>query len=359
LLHEASAIRLAPLIKRGIAYHHAGMLPTLKEVIERLFTSRLIKVIFTTETFALGINMPARTVAFDAMRKFYGRGHRNLKTRDFYQMAGRAGRRGMDKEGYVYCRINPRRIQIEEVRRILYARPERVLSKFNSSYATILHLYAKYQERLYELYPLTLHYFQEKPRRRKGARQMLQSKVELLKELNYIRGQELSAKGKFAAAIYGFELPLAEIYAQNILDELSEVELGILAAGLVYEPRRQDQAPKITRNARRLKEITDKTCGNIHRLERKLRIWPKSKEYFFHLAPVCEAWLSGCDFSKLGRYAEVDEGELVRYFRMAIQILREIRQAPVSSDTLKQKIKRVLGRFNRDIVDAEKQLRIS
>jgi len=359
LAHEASAARLAPLIKRGVAYHHAGMLPTLKEVIERLFTSRLIKVIFTTETFALGINMPARTVVFDAMRKFYGRGHRNLKTRDFYQMAGRAGRRGMDKEGYVYCRINPRWIQIEEVRRILYARPERVLSKFNSSYATILHLYAKYQERLYELYPLTLHYFQEKPRRRKGARQMLQSKVALLKELNYIRGQELSAKGKFAAALYGFELPLAEIYAQNILDELSEVELGILASALVYEPRRQDHVPKITRNARRLKEITDKTCANIHRLERKLRIWPKSKGYFFHLAPVCEAWLSGCDFSKLGQYTDIDEGELVRCFRMAVQILREIQQAPVSSDALKQKIKKVLGVLNRDIVDAEKQLRIS
>src|SRR3989338_4406056 len=62
LLNEKSADSMAPFIERGIAFHHAGMLPTLKEVIERLFTSRLIKVIFTTETFALGINMPARTV---------------------------------------------------------------------------------------------------------------------------------------------------------------------------------------------------------------------------------------------------------------------------------------------------------
>ncbi|GAG04541.1 unnamed protein product, partial [marine sediment metagenome] len=139
LKHEKSAQSLGTLIKRGIAYHHAGMLPTLKEVIERLFTSRLLKVIFTTETFALGINMPARTVVFDELRKFYGRYHHNLKTRDFYQMAGRAGRRGMDKEGYVYCRINPRRIQFEELRTILYGKPERITSKFNSSYATVLH----------------------------------------------------------------------------------------------------------------------------------------------------------------------------------------------------------------------------
>jgi superfamily II RNA helicase len=70
------------------------MLPTLKEVIERLFTSRLLKLIFTTETFALGINMPARTVIFDELEKFYGTGFKTLTTRDFFQMAGRAGRRG-------------------------------------------------------------------------------------------------------------------------------------------------------------------------------------------------------------------------------------------------------------------------
>lgn len=223
LKKELSAERLSSLIKRGVAYHHAGMLPTLKEVIERLFTSRLLKVIFTTETFALGINMPARTVIFDQLRKFYGRYHSNLKTRDFYQMAGRAGRRGMDKEGYVYCRINPRWIQFEEVKRILYGKPERITSKFNSSYATLLHLYAKHQEELYQIYPLTLHYFQEKPRRRKGAQEMLRSKVSLLKELGYIQNEKLTAKGNFASALYGYELPMAEIYAQNILEQLNQV----------------------------------------------------------------------------------------------------------------------------------------
>ena len=358
LKKEASAQRLLPLIKRGVAYHHAGMLPTLKEVIERLFTSRLLKVIFTTETFALGINMPARTVAFDGLRKFYGRYHRNLKTRDFYQMAGRAGRRGMDKEGFVYCRINPQRIRLEELKRILYARPERIISKFNSSYATLLHLYEKHQEKLYALYPRTLHYFQEKPGRRKGAQQMLRSKIGLLKELDYIQDKKLTTKGEFAAALYGFELLLAEIYAQNVLEQLSQTELGILATALVYEPRKAEHPLKITRNLRGLKEITDQTIKTVHRMEQKFRIWPKSKQCFYHLAGVTEAWLRGTSFSKLGQYTDVDEGELVRYFRMAVQILREIRKAPISSNILKEKAKRLIAVFKRDIVDAEKQLRI-
>lgn len=358
LEHEASAIKLLPLIKRGIAYHHAGMLPTLKEVIERLFTSRLIKVIFTTETFALGINMPARTVIFDQMRKFYGHYHRNLKTRDFYQMAGRAGRRGMDKEGYVYCRINPRWIEFEEVKRILYARTESVRSKFNSSYGTLLHLYAQHQEKLYKLYPLSFHYFQEKPRQRKSAQEMLKNKVSLLKELGYIENQRLTAKGEFAAGLYGFELPLGEMYAQNIFDQLSPTELAILSCALVYEPRRQDENPKIPRKLGRLSTITENTSAHIQRLERKWHLWPKSKGYFYHLSPACEAWIGGCDFNKLMSYTDVDEGELVRYFRMAVQILREIQYAPVSSPKLKNKIAKLLPLLNRDIVDAEKQLRI-
>jgi len=121
LTNEKSAGLMYPLIRQGIAFHHAGMLPTLKEVVERLFTSRLLKVIFTTETFALGINMPSRSVIFDDLRKFYGKYIRNLKTRDFYQMAGRAGRRGIDTEGFVYCRINPARIRIDEVKQIITA----------------------------------------------------------------------------------------------------------------------------------------------------------------------------------------------------------------------------------------------
>lgn len=357
LTKEKSAQILAPLIKRGIAYHHAGMLPTLKEVVERLFTSRLLKVIFTTETFALGINMPARTVIFDELRKFYGHYHRNLKTRDFYQMTGRAGRRGMDKEGFVLCRINPKRIPIEEVRRILYARPEKISSRFNSSYSTLLHLYDKHKERLYEIYPLTLHYFQERPRQRKGAEDMLRAKIGLLKELGYIRDENLTAKGRFAASVYGYELPLTEIYAQNVLEGLNEIELGLLACALVYEPRRQDEAPKISRHIRHLKEMTDRSARAILQSEQKWHIFPKSKDYFYHLSEVTTAWLGGCDFAKLEQYTNVDEGELVRYFRMAVQILREIQQAPVTPAPLKEKIRHLLPIFKRDIIDAEKQLR--
>ena len=90
---------LRGMLARGVGFHHAGMLPLQKEMVERLFATGLLKVLYTTETFALGINMPARAVVFDSLTKFDGIDFDYMRTRDYMQMAGRAGRLGMDEEG--------------------------------------------------------------------------------------------------------------------------------------------------------------------------------------------------------------------------------------------------------------------
>ena len=357
LSHERTAQTLYPLVQRGIAYHHAGMLPTLKEVVERLFTSRLLKVIFTTETFALGINMPSRSVIFDELRKFYGRYVRTLKTRDFYQMAGRAGRRGIDKEGFVYSRINPNRINIEEVKRIIYGRAEEVRSQLNTSYATILNLYEKYQEDLFKIYPLSLHYFQSRKHEQIEAVRLIEAKLKLLKEWNYISGDALTQKGQFAKSVYGYELILAELYDQNILEQLDEVDLGVLAAAVVFEPRKNQGVAGLSKNARRIRHISEEVFAEIKHKEQRYRIYPTSKIPFFHLSTTMEAWLRGTAFEKILRFTDTDEGEVIRYFRMSVQILREINDARVASSILKEKIRQTMRVINRDIVNAEKQLR--
>ena len=87
--------------KRGIAVHHGGMLPILKEYVEILFGRGLIKVLLATETFAMGVNMPARAVIYTSLRKHDGTGFRQLTPGEYTQMAGRAGRRGLDDVGIV------------------------------------------------------------------------------------------------------------------------------------------------------------------------------------------------------------------------------------------------------------------
>lgn len=94
-------LRIKDLLKRGIGIHHGGLLPIIKEIVEILFSRGLIKVLFATETFAMGVNMPARTVVFNSISKHDGRNFRELLTGEYIQMSGRAGRRGLDTVGTV------------------------------------------------------------------------------------------------------------------------------------------------------------------------------------------------------------------------------------------------------------------
>lgn len=96
---------LLPLLRRGIGIHHSGLLPILKETIEILFQEGLIKVLFATETFSIGLNMPAKTVVFTSVRKFDGIALRYVTPSEFIQMSGRAGRRGLDDRGIVIMMI--------------------------------------------------------------------------------------------------------------------------------------------------------------------------------------------------------------------------------------------------------------
>ena len=152
------------LIACGIAYHHAGMLPTLKEVVERLFTSGLIQLLFTTETFAVGINMPACTVVFDSLEKFDGISFRYLQAREYHQMAGRAGRRGIDPVGYVYSKVDPRYATFSDVGKAVSDKIEPITSQFNLSYSSILNLYEKYGDDIYDVYTMSLSNYQNKKR---------------------------------------------------------------------------------------------------------------------------------------------------------------------------------------------------
>ncbi|MBG6184409.1 ATP-dependent RNA helicase HelY [Arthrobacter sp. CAN_A214] len=92
---------------RGFSAHHAGMLPTFKEVVEKLFAAGLVKAVFATETLALGVNMPARSVVLEKLDKFNGEAHVNVTAGEYTQLTGRAGRRGIDVEGHAVVLWQP------------------------------------------------------------------------------------------------------------------------------------------------------------------------------------------------------------------------------------------------------------
>ena len=128
---------LLPLLQRGVAVHHSGLLPVLKEVVELLFQENLVKLLFATETFAMGLNMPARTVIFSELSKFDGSEFRYLSSGEYIQMSGRAGRRGLDTRGVV-IQMADERTDLVKVREMLEGSADSLSSKFHLSYNMLL-----------------------------------------------------------------------------------------------------------------------------------------------------------------------------------------------------------------------------
>jgi len=130
-------------LKRGIASHHAGLLPAWKELVEELFQQGLIKVVFATETLAAGINMPARTTVISSLSKRTEDGHRLLFSSEFLQMSGRAGRRGKDTQGYVVT-LQTRFEGAKEASALAISKPNSLESQFTPSYGMVLNLLQSY-----------------------------------------------------------------------------------------------------------------------------------------------------------------------------------------------------------------------
>ncbi|EOO03579.1 putative atp-dependent rna helicase dob1 protein [Phaeoacremonium minimum UCRPA7] len=130
---------ILPLLERGIGVHHSGLLPILKETIEILFQEGLIKVLFATETFSIGLNMPARTVVFTQVTKWDGVQRRPLTTGEYIQMSGRAGRRGLDDRGIVIMMVDDK-LEPETAKSIVAGAQDKLNSAFYLGYNMVLNL---------------------------------------------------------------------------------------------------------------------------------------------------------------------------------------------------------------------------
>ena len=130
---------ILPLLKRGVGIHHGGLLPILKEVIEILFQEGLIKCLFATETFSIGINMPAKTVVFTATRKYDGKDFRWITSGEYIQMSGRAGRRGKDDQGIVIQMIDEK-MDPDVTKNMIYGASDPLYSSYHVSYNMVLNM---------------------------------------------------------------------------------------------------------------------------------------------------------------------------------------------------------------------------
>ncbi|EPS63959.1 hypothetical protein M569_10822, partial [Genlisea aurea] len=138
---------MLPLLLRGIAVHHSGLLPIIKELVELLFQEGLVKALFATETFAMGLNMPAKTVVFTTVKKWDGDSHRYIGSGEYIQMSGRAGRRGKDERGICIIMVDDK-MEMNTLKEMVLGRPAPLVSTFRLSYYSILNLMSRAEGQL-------------------------------------------------------------------------------------------------------------------------------------------------------------------------------------------------------------------
>jgi superfamily II RNA helicase len=362
--------QLRRLAGHGILYHHAGLLPVHKEIVERLFTTGLVKLLFTTETFALGVNMPARTVCFASLKKFDGVRLDWLLAREYGQMAGRAGRQGIDPVGYVYSIVDDRDLDVHAIEHLFDGRIERVESRFNLDYATLLNLYALVGERIGEAYEKSFARFQRERREAAGGArrpgppreaETLRKRLSVMKELGYVRDGALAAKGRFAAAVQGFEVHAAEFLQDGVLQECDPERLVLLFCAVVYEERRGDGSePVETGLLEGIRRRSDRAVEVLRREEAHRGLDPMSKELDWAMSGPALRWARGCTWEELVGATTVSDGDLVRTFRQAIQVMRNVRNAlhHMGAGDLEERLNRAIASINRDVVDAKRQLEL-
>ena len=359
---------LGCLLSRGVAYHHAGMLPALKEVVEQMFTEGLIKLLFATETFALGINMPARSVVFNSLKKFDGIAVRYLKSLEYQQMSGRAGRRGIDQQGYVYADVSGEAITSQGLTRVVHGSLEPIKSQFNLSYNTLLNLYSRLGEDVIKACDKSFGVFQRlqatqksggKKQRQKiyaEQRRLIKKKLTLLKSLGYIDNGSLTSKGRFAASINGYEMQFTELFFEGMFENRDPVSLFVIFAGIIYEGRKGDRAPRLSKDLRKLTRQVQERLQVTVMMEQMLDLKSEIRLPDFSMAAIAQAWAAGKPFDSLIRHRGFSAGDVIRVFRQAIQICRQLRKSCHGYEAFTALLDDCLIAINRDEVNALKQL---
>ncbi|MDI6813325.1 MAG: DEAD/DEAH box helicase [Desulfitobacteriaceae bacterium] len=452
---SASTRQLKRLSVKGIAFHHAGLLPGQKVLVEELFQRRLIHVLYCTETFSVGINYPVKSVCFDSLHKFDGRSFRPLANHEFFQMSGRAGRRGIDEVGYSFALVDFNYMEKNPPQKFQLNQLEPLSSQFRLTYNTVLNLTATLNAEQIETYfkksfsayhahlkalnfqaeleeaeaalqavehicehlgsyhcPLKYYpkhkdlerlrrayqalgprkqnrvYGREMARKLKSWEKLVahppkacpqphqslcreqekaylrnqqrikelqkslsalpdenlflkefERRKEQLRQMGYMRGDELLPRGICASHIYVQELFVTELIFSDILQYLDDDGLNALLSGVDFEARKNDYFQK------HAVIDLDPVYDIIHYIQGVCG--KEAVLYEPRVAGIASAWSKGDSFEAVQHLCNLDEGDIISVFRRTIDLLRQMRDA-IEDQALRSRLKVCIEKLDRD-----------
>lgn len=368
---------LIDLLPRGLGFHHAGLMPALKVLVETLFARGHLRAVFATDTLALGVNMPARSVVVGSLSKFDGQEMRLLTPNEYSQLTGRAGRRGMDIHGSAIIPYSPWE-PFEPAFARITAELHPVISSFAIRYNSVLNLWrpgdTKHLRRIcasslreYQRYILweqremirlqKLAQRQQKAKKAgkkkglasEGAAQALEKRrqkigayplsragaaelegtIFALRALNYINPQDqLTLAGQLLRSIFHPSgILLVDMLLMGVLDELNAAELAEVCSWFTYDnDRRLNNRNVLNSKLVQVRRDLWSIVQSVHRIEEQAQL-PLSPTIVLEFHGIALSWARGMSLSGLLRRIEMAEGDLLMLLNQTIDLLQQLQTA--------------------------------
>ena len=321
---------LLEALEKGFASHHAGLLPLFKQTIEELFSLGLLKLVFATETLAVGVNLPAKSVVIEKLTKFNGESHDLLRPSQFTQLTGRAGRRGIDEEGYSIACWSPF-VSFNEVVELATSKDFPLISAFTPTYNMLANLLSTRSEKeAAKLLANSFAQFQWVRNTRdinSGLLEEVQLRRNVLEATGLADGWSLTEIGMPLTKIFNeSDLLVTRAISDGIFDGQPPEELAALVSCLIFRSRgNETRGRKSVRSENfRNESITELMLLNdeIERTEARFGIQSNSRPDS-GFAKVVFDWVSGRTLGEV-LTKEFTGGEFVRNVRLSIDLLKQI-----------------------------------
>jgi ATP-dependent RNA helicase HelY len=351
---ELRALEFDPFLdalERGIAAHHAGMVPAFRETVEACFERDLLGVVFATETLALGINMPARSVVLERFSKYSDAGRARLTSGDYAQLTGRAGRRGLDDEGHaVVCFSND--TSMVDVARVALSAPPDLHSSFRPTYnltANLMHHFD--EETALEILQRSFAQFEADRRasaRRRSLAELMESRHRALEDLGYATSWSLTERGQRLRRIYHeCDLMVCATIESGALEDAEAATVAGVLSSFVFESRGERRVgphrstpskkrrPRNDRlGERRRDDLADRLSlvrsqfARVCEVEGRYQI-PPVREPDGSFAATIAAWVRGAPLATVLELAEADTGQFspgdfVRHAKQVADLLEQV-----------------------------------
>jgi ATP-dependent RNA helicase HelY len=314
-------------LEAGLAAHHAGMVPAMREAVEDCFTAGLLQAVFATETLALGINMPARTVVVERLTKVRAHGRAGLTSGEYAQLTGRAGRRGLDVVGHAVVPWSAQ-LSLSELAALATSPAPELTSSFRPSYNLAVNLVRRYRaDQAHLVLERSFAQFRDRRHHRALVRR-LERALALLEAWGYLRTDawRLTERGELLARIYHeSDLLVAEALSEGLFAGLPPPALAGVVSGITFEAR-----PGRRRGPVRLPPALAGAFGALEALAERLRQdeaahqLPRTRAPERGMAAACSAWAAGEPLDRALERAEMAPGDFVRNVKQLVDLLRQL-----------------------------------